>query len=85
MKCSSYSGNDGRCYLDALCPNSTPDDCRHGWIPFWTPSERAGLKAMGEEYLYTKSQPWMGEERQDGIIDAIDAYVSASRKVKEGK
>ena len=69
--------------IDGDCPLG--DDqyaCRHGWLPCWTPSERAGLKAMGFE-VGKESDDYQPE--REAVIDAITAYVSASRRVKEGK
>jgi hypothetical protein len=72
-----------------------PDgDCRGplggktGWIPFWTPAERAGLKAMGYG-TYSIVPRWqIGLTEQeitinDGQVEIIRAYVQAARKAKE--
>ena len=55
----------------------TLDKSRH---PFWTPTERAGLKAMGKFY-----QTWTGRDPiKDSIVGGmIWAYVKATRKKKE--
>jgi len=48
--------------------------CYHGWLPFWTPAERVGLKAMGG---LVKDDPF------HEVVDAIRAYVKAAREIKE--
>ena len=63
-------------------------DCHGtGWLPFWTPAERAGLKAMG---LALRTFRPMSEYPtfEDGLRahrGIIRAYVQAARKEKEKK
>lgn len=54
------------------------------WHPetFWTPAERAGLKAMGEVY---KDWEGCGGDEMEGVWFAIHAFVRAARASKEGK
>lgn len=52
-----------------------------GWLPFWSPAERAGLKAMGEEFKINRDHSY--KECSLGTVDAICAYVQAARKSKE--
>jgi hypothetical protein len=68
------------------------DEDDHGWIAldeqtadrearkYWTPSERAGLKALG--FLYRAS---VGFPVRVMTVSMIRAFVQAARKVKEGK
>jgi len=57
------------------------DDCYHGWLPFWTPAERAGLKAMGRT---RKSYEQIHNHNAMAIVaGAIGIWVSAARKAKE--
>ena len=52
-------------------------------LPFWTSAERAGLKAIGVEYLYRKS---LGlDDQANSVSEAILRYVCDARAVKEGK
>ena len=46
--------------------------------PFWTPAERAGLKAMGAE-----KDNAMTIEREMGVRIAIESFVRAARAAKE--
>jgi hypothetical protein len=59
----------------------------HGWIPFWTEPERAGLKAMGRRvYSIAKAGLDLTEVGQDlntESIAMIRAYVRAAREKKE--
>jgi len=50
---------------------------------FWTPAERAGLKALGEWVKYYRERGW--EEEEYAVIFAIRAYVYEARRVKEGR
>lgn len=49
MKCPKYDPDYYGCmspFVFGRCPH--PEGrCRLGWLPFWTPVERAGIKAMG--------------------------------------
>lgn len=56
--------------------------CSYGWLPFWTPSERAGLKAMGTVSLSCIDGSFTHREPMQY---AICAYVKASRAAKEAK
>ena len=62
-------------------PGGPPcNKCRGtGWTTFWTPAERAGLKAMGKEFI----NKILGRYTTDGVKFAIRAYVNAARKSKE--
>jgi hypothetical protein len=51
-----------------------------GGLPFWTPAERAGLKAMGFEVGEETDEYQPG---RDAAIDVIRAYIKAARAVKE--
>lgn len=57
-----------------------------GWYSFWSPSERAGLKAMGAALrrikLVNEYLQFSGELHEH--ISIIRDYVSAARKIKEG-
>ncbi len=84
MKCPNYSPlKDGSCLHDGTCPCHPDANCSHGWIPFWTESERAGLKAMGKTLKFIVDHGI--DPTETGIDFATCAYVSASRRVKEGK
>ena len=76
-----YHGND-------FVERFYSDDCRgcdgHGWLPFWTEAERAGIKALGlEAKLYFRRKHF--HIVFAGIALAIRAYVKSARAVKEGK
>lgn len=47
-----------------------------GYSPFWTPAERAGLKAMGQEFKVS-GNGWIN------VYDTIRAFVKAARAAKE--
>ena len=49
--------------------------------PFWMPSERAGLKAMGEEIK--SCQKWQGPGCFEAAIATTRAYVRAAIEVKK--
>ena len=84
MKCPDCDGGkkwtrviDPPGWYDELCST-----CHHGWLPFWTPAERAGLKAMGRLRIeLSELAGWNDEEKAAG--EAIVRYVAASRKAKE--
>jgi hypothetical protein len=89
MKCPEWEPDpteDGGCKwgcYDEICPHPEAGcSSAEGWIPFWTPSERAGLKAMGKHWKYLKR---ISEIRAASVRANIRAYVEASRRVKEGK
>lgn len=80
MKCKQYSPDSyGRCTM-FICAKRVSLPCSHGWIPFWTEAERAGLKALGNSINISISHD---QDAVIGITWAIRAYVSASRRVKE--
>lgn len=62
--------------------------CHHGWLPFWTPAERAGLKAMGHGWAgIRQSVDTYGSHNmsylREGIRDTIRAFVEAARAIKK--
>jgi hypothetical protein len=75
VKCHDCDG--GRYgYFQANGQETPCPSCEgHFWLPFWTPAEREGLKAMGFNF----------SGLPDDVKIAIRRYVAASRKVKEGK
>ena len=87
-KCQAWNDIDNLCELHCSIPDEC-DGCSHGWLPFWSEAERAGLKAMGRRiYSITKA----GEEldvcelkQNCGEIVMICAFVQAARRVKERK
>jgi len=84
MKCPEYSSevNNGSCSTPrSECPERMRP-CRRGWITFWTPAERAGLKAMGRRLLVAIHYKVPATVV---LESAIKEYVQAARKVKEGK
>ncbi len=80
MKCP-WCGGTGRTLQDngdhTESMNWCPHCNRHGWIPYWTPAERAGIKAMGQCY-----DDECQCERCQGVMVAIYAFVAAARKKK---
>jgi len=86
MKCPKCDG--GKKWTRVIDPPGWYDEpcstCHHGWLPFWTPAERAGLKAMGEQYQ-NQEWHWLKPWFDVGVLAAIRAYVAASRKAKESK
>ena len=52
-----------------------PECGGHNWIPFWTPSERAGMKAMG---FHFSTLP-------ESVKVAIRRYVCLSMMVKKNE
>ena len=66
------------CYFSGFPKTIPPGPIE--WLPrpFWTPAERAGLKAMGAEI-----QPTFTMFRTTGIRVAICAFVKAAIAVKE--
>ena len=83
MKCSSYDPDAYGCMsplTHGRCPNVSERRCENGWLTFWTPAERAGLKALGRRLLlaiHYKAPATMVLE------SAIKEYVAAARKSKE--
>lgn len=84
MKCLS-------CLGDGSVPAHTRsglEKCRvcdgGGQVPFWSPSERAGIKTMGKEYRNPRHD-WLKPWFDAGVLEAIRAFVSAARKIKEGR
>ena len=82
MKCPDCDGGkkwtrviDPPGWYDELCST-----CHHGWLPFWTPAERAGLKAIGRVSLSCIDGSFTHREPMQY---AIRAYVAASRRAKE--
>jgi len=50
MNCPEYDPDAYGCMsplVHGRCPNTSTRQCENGWLSFWTPAERAGLKAMG--------------------------------------
>jgi len=94
MKCPQYEpAKDGQCYCDlgAYCTyESRRDDCRNGFVPYWTEPERAGLKAMGQALrVYQPRKSYLDRtdytELSAGLkaqAGAIRAFVAAARKAK---
>ncbi len=90
MRCPQYEpAKSGRCYCDlgASCTyQSRRDECQNGFIPFWTPVERAGLKEMGERISMLRSLTRADKRKNrlyiGGIKCAILAFVAAARKAK---
>ena len=79
MRCPRVNYCDGGlCNYFAVCSN--------GFVPYWTDSERAGLKAMGGEVKELKSfqKTAFGDGELAGVTSTIRAYVSAARRAKEG-
>lgn len=85
MKCELWI--DGKCHWEACSTIPCPErrDCRWGWLPYWTPSERAGLKAIGKLYRISKAtvSPFHLIYQQ-AIRDVVRVYVSAVMRVKGG-
>ena len=63
----------------ARCENYP--DCHSGWLPFWTPAERAGLKALGLHHCLNRD--FGGDRDEEIIAAAIVEYVKAAREAKE--
>jgi alpha-acetolactate decarboxylase len=92
MNCPEYDPDAYGCMsplVHGRCPNTSTRQCENGWLSFWTPAERAGLKAMGWHiHIYRKNQ--RGDFARISValamIEAttklICAYVQAARKVK---
>lgn len=80
MRCDCCNG-DGEC-MDMDWQISPCSECHgRGWLPFWTPAERAGLKALGLERDLNRD---FGGDRDEEIIEAaICAYVKAAREEKK--
>jgi DnaJ-class molecular chaperone len=99
MKCPNCDGTGRsiqRLYYGRYIATDCLDCDGHGWLPYWTESERAGLKAMGDEITNLQIDIEKGRsygmeylvDRQgmkEAVMNAIQAYVKASRAVKEGK
>jgi len=99
MKCPEYDPGAYGCISPLVygrCPNTSTRQCENGWLSFWTPAERAGLKAMGRDLIKTiaidrkraKEGKWGQYDDELGIQietsqDIIHAYVQAARKGKE--
>ena len=84
MKCANYSPlNDGACLDEGTSPCNPNPDCSHGWIPFWTPSERAGIKAIGREHKLNRDFGIKTDAMASRRI--IRFYIEASSRVKEGR
>jgi hypothetical protein len=86
MRCPDYGtpNCDG-----SLC--SSFAECRYGWIPYWTPAERAGLKQMGHDFLNAKYRMECNHNKKVKIVraivcsairDSIQSFVAAARKAK---
>jgi len=81
--CEAYNGN-GQCSQG----HNPKNDCLTStcWFRYWTPAERAGLKAIGQEYkfrtrLFELTQPYFAV-KETGMF-MIHSYVRAARKEKE--
>jgi hypothetical protein len=82
VKCPLYDPDEYGCVTAitqcdyAHVPYTGPR-CSLGWIQFWTPSERAGLKAMGTK--------WKEHDKSvaDGVWIALTEFIKAAREVKE--
>ena len=84
MKCPDCDG--GKKWTRVIDPPGRYDEpcstCHHGWLPFWTPAERAGINVMGRHYKYLRS---ISPIRAASVRATIRAYVAASRRAKEKK
>lgn len=87
MKCPECNGR-GLIIIGDTSPltvirNSPCRKCMgKGWIPsFWTPAERAGLKALGLHWNLNRD--FGGDRDEEIVAAAIQEYVQAARKVKE--
>lgn len=74
MKCPAYK--TPYCKSDGQ-PCAKRVDCRHGWLPFWSESERAGLKAMGAYIMAARCY------RADPLILAITKGKPLTRAGEE--
>ena len=85
MKCPHYDRDAYGCISagGSNCPSYGPV-CSGGWLTYWTPAERAGLKAMGKEYLEVLPAAY-SSDASTGAYCAINAYVRAARAVKEAR
>lgn len=89
MKCPNYDPDEYGCmspWVIGRCPH--PEGrCRLGWILFWTPAERAGLKALGEWYCLETGMRTDREKfaAEYFIRQSISTFVKAARAAKEGK
>jgi hypothetical protein len=89
MKCQEYDPDEYGCMSPVVlgrCPLVSEKQCHGGWITFWTPAERAGLKAMGREYifnmnLFALTGPYRSVKQTGAKI--IRTYVKAARGIKE--
>ena len=54
----------------------------HGWLPFWTPAERAGLKALGDGVLYAKENG-LTRRTIELAENMVEAFEKAAQAVKE--
>jgi hypothetical protein len=85
MRCPRVNYCDGvLCNYFAVCSN--------GFVPYWTDSERAGLKALGHFFLNEKYRMDCNKNIEvksvravvcSTIRDAIMEFVAAARKAKE--
>lgn len=104
MKCFTCGGSGERWDLPFAINGRKPAQvvCFYcsgrGFIPgndpmFWTPAERAGLKAMGQWVMLARVMHSRVKRRGRNsswlmlcnFIEAVCAYVRAAREVKEGK
>ena len=83
MNCPEYDPDAYGCISPLVygrCPNTSTRQCRNGWIPFWTPAERAGLKRMGRGAVIKQV---ISEAAGIAAVETICAYVQAARQAKE--
>jgi hypothetical protein len=78
MRCEDWGPRGCEGGGRARCENYP--DCHSGWLPFWTPAERAGINVMGRHYKYLRS---ISPIRAASVRATIRAYVAASRRAKE--
>ena len=82
MKCPDYDPDGYGCLSpwDDKCPGISAKPCSQGWITFWTPAERAGLKRMGRGAVIKQV---ISEAAGIAAVETIRAYVQAARQAKE--
>ena len=90
MNCPEYDPDAYGCMsplVHGRCPNTSTRQCENGWMTFWTPAERAGLKAMGGRVysiiLATSDLTDREKALNRESIKMIRAYIQAARKSKE--
>lgn len=74
-------------YIDTRCPSCEG----HGWLPFWTPAERAGLRTLGENLRVNmprhreNGEAWKNCKSCSRDATTIHRFVKAARAAKEGR